>query len=388
MGTYRTLVLGHDLHRLPPGVVEKVPLLLGVHEEFCRWATEWAKSGGSLPPPRHNPLKHFAERFLYAGRMMSWLKRSGAEAKKLRPPLFFNTQLRLEREHDRGSEVFVDLPKREVRIRKLSSQRGNTIALPLSEGAVRWILERTKEGAKLVLAAVWVGRSKRNHAVKLYVALVFRREVAPMEVKRLLVVDLNALHNGVAWAVVEGERVVAKGVLRPDVSKVLRIQKVAARLDSLCSREERACDEATATRSRIWRLMRNWEEKAVKKLVQLAIQYKTAVVVDVPYDESIRTLKESRYVAERKVFLNFGRFRRRLKGLAEWYGVPYREERLYSTVCPRCGERMGVLPDRRVKCVCGFEAHRDEVPIFWAMRRFHELTSSFSGSSLSGPSPS
>jgi len=60
--------------------------------------------------------------------------------------------------------------------------------------------------------------------------------------------------------------------------------------------------------------------------------------------------------------------------------VPYREERLYSTICPRCGRKMKGLPSRRMRCVvCGFEANRDEVPALWAVKRFHELaTPSFS----------
>ncbi|MFZ8808466.1 MAG: hypothetical protein ACO2PN_10235 [Pyrobaculum sp.] len=57
--------------------------------------------------------------------------------------------------------------------------------------------------------------------------------------------------------------------------------------------------------------------------------------------------------------------------------MPYRGERLYSTICPRCGRKMEELSSRRVRCKCGFEAHRDEVPFYWAQKRFHELTSLF-----------
>jgi putative transposase len=135
-----------------------------------------------------------------------------------------------------------------------------------------------------------------------------------------------------------------------------------------------------AVKSRIWYLMRSWEDEAVKKLVRLARQYKAAIVVDVPNNESMRELREGNYKAERKIFLNFGRLRRRLRGLAEWYGVPLREERLYSTICPQCNAKMEELPDRRVRCACGFSAHRDEVPIYWAQKRFSELIS-FSSSS-------
>jgi len=287
----------------------------------------------------------------------------------------FDAQLRLDNERDVSRGVLVDLPKREVRIRKWS---GNTIVLPLSRKNVEWIEERVKEGGRLVFAMAWVGRSRRNRAVALYVALVFRREVTQMTPKRLLVVDFNALHNGVVWAVVEERRVLEKGVLRPHIAKIIRLQREAARLDSLCAQRGAICSRAASTKSRLWRLLRRWEDEAAKKVVRLALQYKAAIVADVPLDESMRELKEGNYAAERKIFLNFGRLRSRIRELAEWHGVAYREERLYSTLCPLCGGKMKEEPDRRVKCRCGFEAHRDEVPIHWAVKRFKELTPSFS----------
>ncbi|MFP3200552.1 MAG: transposase [Thermoproteus sp.] len=379
---YRTLVLKYDLSRLQPEA-EKVSALLRVQEEFRKWAAEWAKSGGKEPPPERNPLKYFAEEFLHAGNALDWLKglkKNGIEIRGMKPPLIFNAQLRLGSERDMSRGILADLPRREVRIRKWNN--GNTITLPLSDKAVEWILARTREGGKLALAAVWIGRSRRSHAVKLHVALVFRREVVPIEIKRLLVIDVNALHNGLIWAVVEGERIVERGVLKPNISKILHLQKVIARLDSVCAEKDERCGEAMAVKSRIWRLLRTWEDEAVKKIVRLALQYKAMVIVDVPDHNSIKALKEGNYASERKTFLNLGRIRRRLQGLAEWYGIPLREERLYSTICPRCGRKMEELSNRRVRCACGFEAHRDEVPALWAMKRFPDLiTPSFSSSS-------
>jgi putative transposase len=194
-------------------------------------------------------------------------------------------------------------------------------------------------------------------------------------VKRSLIIDFNALHNGVSYAVVEGERIVVKGTLKPDVSRILRLQKVASRLDRICARKDKTCEEAMAAKSRIWRILRSWEDGAAKKLVRLALQYRAAVIADLPRDESIRELKKGIYASRRKAFLNFGRLRRRIRGMAEWNGIPYREERLYSTMCPSCGRKMAVLPNRRVRCACGFEAHRDEVPVYWAMRLFPKLVS-------------
>ena len=377
---YRTLLLSYNMRQLPLDVAEKISVLLKVQEEFRRWANQWLKDRDA-PKPEGNPLKYFAEEFIYAAKALNWLlgiRRKGVEVGKVRPPLVFNTQLRLNNEKDISCGVLVDLPPRRVKIRKWSGRRGNTIVLPLSENAVEWILERVLEGGNLTLAAVWIGRSRRSHAVKLYVALVFRREIAPMETKRLLVVDINVLHNGVSWAAVEEERILKRGVLRPDVSKLIHLQRRAAELNSLCANKDKACEEATAAKSRIWRILRSFGDEAVKKLIQLALQYKAAIVADVPNDKSIRELKEGGYASERKVFLNFGRLRRRLKRLVEWYGVPYREERLYSTICPHCRAKMEEQPNRRVKCaVCGFETHRDEVPFYWAQKRFHELTSLF-----------
>jgi len=381
---YRTLVLKYDLLKLPPEVAEKVSALLKVQEEFRLWTAEWARSGGSLSSPELNPLKYFAKRFLHSVEMLNWLKglkKNGIELKKMRPPLIFDAQLRLSEERDISRGVFIDVPRKVVRIRKWSGARGNTITLPLSESAVRWILGRVREGGRLVLVVVWVGPSRWNRATRLYMALIFRRETAPIRPERLLVVDLNALHNGVSWAVVERGRVLKKGVLRPDVSRILRLQKVASRLDSLCAEKDERCDEAVAVKSRIWRLLRVWEVDAVKELIWMARKRKAAIVVDVPDDKSIRELKEGGYVSERKAFLSLGHIRRRLRGLAEWYGVPYREERLYSTMCPRCGRKMEVLPNRRVKCQCGFETHRDEVPFHWAAKLYPKLIS-FSNSSF------
>jgi putative transposase len=160
---YRTLVLKYDLLKLRPDAAEKISALLKVQEEFRRWANQWLKDRDA-PKPEKNPLKYFAEKFIYAAKALNWLldiRRKGVEVGKVRPPLIFNTQLRLNNEKDIGRSVFVDLPERQVKIRKWSGQRGNTITLPLSEDAVRWILERVREGGKLTLAAVGSGEAER-----------------------------------------------------------------------------------------------------------------------------------------------------------------------------------------------------------------------------------
>jgi putative transposase len=175
--------------------------------------------------------------------------------------------------------------------------------------------------------------------------------------------------------------VLEKSVLKPDLGRIGRLEREAARLDSLCAeRDGIYCRRAVEAKSRLWRLWRQWTIEAAKKIVKLATQYKAAVVVDKPMDESIQKLKEGGTVARRnKIYLNVGRFVKRLRELAEWYGVPYREERLYSTICPRCGAKMEELPNRKVRCVaCGFNAPRDKIPILWAQKRYREIIPLFS----------
>jgi len=346
---YRTLLLKYPLEKLQP---EAVVQMLKVQQEFHRWAEQWARSNGKTPLPREEPLRRLAVGFVQAASALGWL-RERVFKRGLKPPLAF--EARLGGGKDAGG-VVVDLRRRVVEI-------GEWGALPLSEYAVIRIRKRVKEGAELVYAAAWVGESRRGAA--LYVALAFRRKAEPIRPRRLLVVGLNAQRDGVAYAVVEEERVLERSVLRPDVDKIRHLRKVISRLEAACARKKnpRVCQRAASTKSSLLRRRRLWEDEAAEKIVRLALQYKAAIVVD---------------ASDVSEYFDFGRLKRRVKGLAGWHGVPYREERLYSAVCPNCGGETEEAPDGRVKCQCGFSAHRDEVPIAWAQKRFKELILSFS----------
>ena len=369
---YRTLRIRRKVEEIPP---EQLNRFVEVQQAFRKWATEWYLSGFKTPLPEQNPFKYFAHRLKFA---LKLIPTNGLKNGEWRVPLPFNAQLRVNNEKDASRSVLVDLPKREVRIRKWG---GDTIIIKLKESDARWILERVREGGKLKLAMAWVGRAKRSNITTFNVALAFAREVTPIEARRIIAVDLNAMHNGVAIATVESERILQKGVLRPDLFKIKRLQKEISRLDSLCAkRGEPYCRQVSAAKSRLHRILRQFEDDTAKKIVRLALQYKAAIVVDAPKDKSIRKIKEGRYNPQKKALLDVGRLKKRIEQLAEWYGVPFREQRLYSTICPHCGAKMEELPNRRVRCqICGLEAHRDEIPLLWAARRFSELLPSFSG---------
>ncbi|MEM4806200.1 MAG: transposase [Thermofilaceae archaeon] len=356
---FRTLVIKRKIEEIPP---EKLVKFLEVQEAFRRWATGSGFKAAA-------PVKYFAKVLKYGMRIPNGLKGVGRV-------LPFDAQLRLHPQHrDQSRGVLVDL-RGFIRFRKW----GGTIEIKLKKSEIKWIRQRVEEGGQLKLAYAWIG-TRQTNLVTFNLALVFAREIEQYHPIRILAIDLNALHNGVVIATVEENRILQRGVLRPDV-RVEKLQKEISRLDSLCAERGEHCKMATEAKSRLWRLLRHFEDEMAKKLVRLAVQYKATIVVDVPLDETMRKLREGRY--SKKIYLNIGRLRRRLK-LAEWYGIPYKEKRLYSTVCPHCGGKMEELPNRKVKCQrCGFKAHRDLVPILWAVKRFSELIQppSFSPSPL------
>jgi putative transposase len=121
-------------------------------------------------------------------------------------------------------------------------------------------------------------------------------------------------------------------------------------------------------------MLRVWE----RDKIELALQHKAAIVIDVPDDSSVRGLKEGeKYPAGRRALPDLGRLRKLTRELAERQGVPM----------PGCGREMLELQGRQVSCPkCGLAARRDDIPIVWAVRRFDELPQT-ARSQRRGPSP-
>jgi putative transposase len=107
------------------------------------------------------------------------------------------------------------------------------------------------------------------------------------------------------------------------------------------------------------------------KLARKALKHRAKVVIDDVLEESRRELLEEglrgRLV---KIYLSgTRRFAKLLVSQLQWHGVQYESKRLYSTLCPKCGDEMEELPGRVVRCgSCGFSAHGDLVPVMWYPR--------------------
>ncbi|ABL87467.1 transposase, IS605 OrfB [Pyrobaculum islandicum DSM 4184] len=297
-----------------------------------------------------------------------------------------NTQLRTENERDTGKTVFVDLKSGVLKVRKLGIP---PFVVKLKKSDISWIKRRLEEGAKLKLA--FLGVEKRNGEKDptyggLYIVLVFAREVTQIEPRAIVVVDVNRLDHYIKVGLVVDGRVVElqKFPKRGRIRKLEKVHVHISRLSRALARvdEDRDPRKALDLQRQLWKLktkrygiIRDIVINATREIIKLARERQAAIVVDTIEDDTYRELKERNWSGEKKHLLDgLGQLRRRLQALAQWYGLPYLEERLYSTICPKCNAKMVEENGRFMRCpACGFGAHRDNVPMIWAEKRYQEL---------------
>ncbi|ABL88882.1 transposase, IS605 OrfB [Pyrobaculum islandicum DSM 4184] len=292
-----------------------------------------------------------------------------------------DAQLRVENERDVGNAVFVDLKSGVVKVRRLQE----TLIIHLKRQSAEWIRRRVEEGAKLKLAFLGIERrkSKKPTYGKLYVAPVFAREMTPAEPKTIITVDINRLDHGVmVGLLVDGKLRQTLRLPDKDAIKTLkRLHEEISKLEKQATREtdlarrKRLEERVRYLKSKRYRKIRGVITQIAGEIIKLAREHKAAIVVDTIEDGNYRMLKEGNGSGEKKHFLDgLGQLRRRLQALAHWYDIPYLEERLYSTVCPKCGANMAEERGHIMRCpACGFTDHRDRIPLLWAKRRYWEL---------------
>lgn len=88
------------------------------------------------------------------------------------------------------------------------------------------------------------------------------------------------------------------------------------------------------------------------------------VIIDVPDHTSLHGTRLQ------KTLLSF---MRNLEDILSWYGIYWIEERLYSSLCPKCRNELTVYKKtKRTRIMmcnrCSFKADRDEVPLYWALK--------------------
>jgi putative transposase len=273
-----------------------------------------------------------------------------------------------------NTSVVLDFKSGVIRLYQVCrSEPGFVIEVPMP----RWVVERVNEGGDVRFAMIGLKNDKP------YLALVAEREVKPFQPSNyMLVIDVNAWNNGVAWGLIRDGAIIKWKSERPRLSEIEALYNLSVRLSrkygklrrlrlGKTAEGEKLWLEIKKVRRKIYAKLRDYTQKLVHRLVRKALKHRALVVIDDMTEESRRELIEEKIPGGlRKLYLMYTRrFVKLLITQLGWYGVPYRLRRLPSTVCPVCQHELTQLPSRTMACTnCGFKAPRDKVPMYWAMK--------------------
>jgi len=271
--------------------------------------------------------------------------------------------------------VILDFKKNVIKIHQVcKNEPGFVVTIPMP----RWVVERVNEGGDIKYAMIGLKNDKP------YLALVAERVVVPYQPSGCrLVVDVNAWNNGVAYGIINpNNRIAEYSPLRPNLRLIdtwyYRAEDLHKRLGKLrrlgldsTPEAKRLRREIKALRRKIYAYLRDFAQKRAHELVMKALRLRAEVLIDDMIEESRRELIEEKIPSGlRKIYLaETRRFIKLFTTQLQWYDVPYRFERLPSTVCPICGHKLIQERGRVMVCTnCGFKAPRDKVPIHWALK--------------------
>jgi len=278
------------------------------------------------------------------------------------------------RKGDKNASVALDFRNNIIRLRQVcKNETGFIVEIPMP----KWVIERTNESGDVKYAMIGLKDDEP------YLALVAERVVEPYQPSNyMLVIDVNAWNNGIAWGLIRSGKLVKWKPERPKLSEIEGLYNLSMRLSKKYGKLKRLGLHRTAKgrklRREIKRLdgktyakLRDYVQKLVHRLVRKALRHKALVIIDDMIEESRRELLEMKIPSGlRKLYLIYTRrFMKLLITQLEWCGVPYKLKRLPSTVCPMCGSNLVQEDGRVMVCEnCGFKAPRDLVPIHWAIK--------------------
>jgi len=267
-----------------------------------------------------------------------------------------------------------DYKRNVIRLRQVCrNEPGYSVEVPMP----RWVIERVNEGGDVKFAMIGLRDDEP------YLALIAERVVEPYQSSNyMLVIDVNAWNNGVAWGLIRDGSIIRWKPERPNLREVDNLYSLSVRLSreygrlkrmGLDKTEEgkRLREKIKKLRRRLYAKLRDYTQKLAHRLVRKALRYKALVIIDDMIEESRRELLEMKLPRGlRKLYLMYTkRFVKLLTTQLEWYGVPYEFRRLPSTICPMCGSKLVQEDGRVMVCPsCKFKAPRDMVPMYWAIK--------------------
>jgi putative transposase len=278
------------------------------------------------------------------------------------------------RKGDKSAPVVLDLKNNVIKIRWVCK---NEISIPMPDWVVNWIDERVREGGDIKFAMIGLEDGEP------YLALTAEREVEPYQPSDyILAIDVNSWKYGIAWGLVYNKQLVSFKQEKPNLNELLTLYYQAVKRDRKHGallrmslhrtiQGKRLRKQIKTRRSKIYRITRDKAYFLANKLVRKAVKYRAMLVIDDMTEESRRELLEEKLPPDviKLLMSNLKRFAHQLETLAQWYGVPYKFKRLYSSICPICRHELTQLPGRIMICEnCGFKAPRDKVPMYWAIK--------------------
>jgi putative transposase len=270
--------------------------------------------------------------------------------------------------------VVIDFKKNVIKIHQVCRNEPRyTVEVPMP----RWVVERVIEGGDIKYAMIGLKDDKP------YLALVAEREIEPYQPSGyILVIDVNAWNNGIAWGLIKDGKLVKWKPERPRLSEIESLYSLSVRLSKKYGKLKRLGLSKTAEGEKLWleikkvqrkiyAKLRDYAQKLVHRLVRKALRHRALVIIDDMIEESRRELIEEKIPRGlRKLYLMYTRrFVKLLITQLGWYGIPYRLRRLPSAICPICHHELTQEDARVMICAnCGFKAPRDKVPMYWAMK--------------------
>jgi len=332
-------------------------------------------------------FKNFKKRLVFGTTPKKWSAETWLPLKTLR--IYANDSMK----GDRVAPVVLDFKSNTIRLRQVCRNEPRyVVELPMP----KWVIDRVKEGGDVRFAMIGLKDDKP------YLALVVERVVEPYQPSNyMLVIDVNAWNNGVAWGLIKDGFIIKWKPERPNLREVDNLYNLSVRLSGEYGKLKRLGFEKTEEgkrlrkkikklRKRLYTKLRDYVQKLVYRLVRKAFRHRALVIIDDMTGESRKELIEEKIpTGLRKLYLVYTRmFVRLLVTQLEWYGVPYEFRRLPSTVCPVCEHELTQEDGRVMVCTnCGFKAPRDKVPMYWAIRTINPSFTKISVAHIKGGQP-
>jgi len=278
------------------------------------------------------------------------------------------------RKGDTGAPVVFDFRSNVIKLHQVCRNEPRyVVTIPMP----KWVVDRVSEGGDVRFAMIGLKDDEP------YLALTAERAVEPYQPSNyILVIDVNAWNNGVAWGLIKNGNIIKWKPETLNLREIDNLYNLSEELSRKYGRLKRLGLDKTEEGKKLWKKikklrkrlyvkLRDYAQKLVHRLVRKTLRHRALVIIDDMIEESRRELLEMKLPSGlKKLYLVYTkRFVRLLITQLEWYGVPYRFKRLYSSICPICGHELTQLPGRIMICEnCGFKAPRDKVPMYWAIK--------------------